>query len=278
MEKYRAGFLFVAFGALTVPLMPVQYALLKLGSPWARTLPHWYHRQVCRVFGIRVHVTGAVRRDRPVLLVSNHISWLDIIVLSAVAPMSFIARHEVEAWPMVNWFAWLQRTVYVRRRVRTASKASALNIASRLRKGECLVLFPEGTTGPGHGVLPFKSSLLAAAVELAEGADEPPVVQTATIVYTHVNGLPLNRNQRPFIAWYGDMSMASHTWRFLKMGPLDVTIHIGEPICKERFVGRKQIAAEAERIVRRSYIETLTGRPLPAPALGGEPILQRASA
>ena len=83
----RASVLLAVFLAITLPLMLVQYVLVQLGSPRARTLPHFYHKLVCRVFGIRVHLSGSVDPSKPALLVSNHVSWLDIVALSTVAPV-----------------------------------------------------------------------------------------------------------------------------------------------------------------------------------------------
>ena len=82
------------FMGLTLPLMPVQALLVRISQPAARRFPHWYHRKVCRILGIRLHIEGDVPPG-PVLLVSNHTSWLDIPVLSAVAPVSFVAKSEV---------------------------------------------------------------------------------------------------------------------------------------------------------------------------------------
>lgn len=75
--------------------MPVQALLLKTSLRYARRFPHWYHRRVCRLLGIRLHIEGQVADDTPVLIIANHTSWLDIPVLSAVAPLSFVAKKEV---------------------------------------------------------------------------------------------------------------------------------------------------------------------------------------
>ena len=95
MGAFRGGAILAAFFALTLPLMPVQALLLRIDPKRARRFPNWYHRQVCRLLGVRIHLDGEVVRDRPVLLVANHTSWLDIPVLSAVAPVSFVAKKEV---------------------------------------------------------------------------------------------------------------------------------------------------------------------------------------
>ena len=113
MGAFRGGAVLAGFFGLTVPLMPVQAALLRLSPRHARRFPHWYHRHVCRLLGIRIEIEGEVARDRPVLLVANHTSWLDIPVLSAVAPVSFVAKKEVGGWPFVASLARLQRSVFV---------------------------------------------------------------------------------------------------------------------------------------------------------------------
>ncbi len=105
----RAAAILAGFAGLTLPLMPVQAALLKASPRLARRLPHWYHRQVCRLMGIRLHVEGRIAEHAPVLVVANHVSWLDIPVISAVAPVSFVAKKEVSTWPFISTLARLQR-------------------------------------------------------------------------------------------------------------------------------------------------------------------------
>lgn len=256
------------FMGLTVPLMPVQAVLLRVSRPAARRFPHWYHRKVCRILGIRLHIEGAVAQNTPVLLVSNHTSWLDIPVLSAVAPVSFVAKAEVGRWPFVSALARLQRTVFVDRTKRVAVGETANEMADRLAQGDALVLFAEGTSTDGNRVLPFKSSLFAAAKP--SGKSSPPVVpvvvQTVTIVYSRVHGVPLGRADRPLVGWYGDMDMQSHAWELLKAGPLDVVIHIGDPVPLSDFAGRKDLAEKTEAAVREALVRTLRARP------AGEPV------
>lgn len=219
------------------------------------------------MLGIRLRVTGAVERDKPVLLVSNHVSWLDIPVLSAVAPLSFIAKSEIDGWPFINWLARLQRSVYVNRNRRTSVRSQALEIAGRLKDGECMVLFAEGTSNDGNRVLPFKSSLFAAVSDFA-GGEEAVMVQTVTLVYSRLHGLPIARHQRPLLAWYGDMDIATHAWRVLAAGPVDVEIRVDPPVSMASFKNRKDLAAYAESSIRRNFTEMLTSRPRPAPVNG----------
>ncbi len=260
----RATLILIAFFAITLPLMGVQYALLKLRPSLAKRLPHHYHRMVCRLLGLKLHITGSVHPDRPVLLVSNHVSWLDIPILSAMSPVCFVAKAEVRAWPFVSLLAKLQRSVFIDRNRRTLVKEKAGEIAERLAQGDNIVLFAEGTSSDGNRVLPFRSSLFSAASPSPYAANDnglEPVVQTVAITYTHLHGLPILRHERPFIAWYGEMDMLSHAWNVLKSGPIDVTIRIGEPIALASLRDRKELAAFSEARIRHDYIEQLTSRP-----------------
>jgi 1-acyl-sn-glycerol-3-phosphate acyltransferase len=289
----RAGLVLATFMAFTLPLMPVQALLLRTWPKGARRFPHWYHRQVVRLLGIRLTVEGNVEQGMPVLLVANHTSWLDIPVLSAVAPVSFVAKKEVDSWPFVAWLARLQRSVYVDRNRRAGVGDTATEMATRLASGDALVLFAEGTSSDGNRVLPFKTSLLAAAKPTAArqpgraaieadrrstiaggqtpGSDVPAgsvpvpaagpenaaVVQTLAIVYTHLHGVPLGRADRPHVGWYGDMEMGSHAWDLLRAGPLDVRISIGSPVPLDSFPDRKALAKHSEAEIRTKVVQVL---------------------
>ncbi len=281
MRAFRAIRILAGFFLLTVPLMPLQLAFLKFSQRHSRSLPHWYHRQVCRLLGLRFAIEGQLVSDKPVLLVANHTSWLDIPAISALAPVSFIAKKEVSRWPFVASLAKLQRTVFVDRQRRTAAASSASEIARRLYEGDTLVLFAEGTSSDGNRVLPFKTSLFAAAKpgrsglaaaagtgptsgHLAQTGAPPPLsdarVQTVTICYTHLHGIPLERAERPLVGWYGDMEMGRHAWELLKAGPLDVKIRVGPPVLLDEFADRKSLARHSEQEIRTELVRILRGR------------------
>ena len=269
MGSLRAGSILAAFVALTVPLMPVQAMLVRVAPKAARRFPNWYHTQVCRLLGLRLTIEGRVAPGRPVLLVSNHTSWLDIPVLSVVAPLSFVAKKEVGTWPFVSALARLQRTVFVDRTRRKAAGETASEIMDRLCAGDTIVLFAEGTSSDGNRVLPFKTSLFGAVKpgpRLAIAKAPEAMVQTVAVVYTHLRGIPLGRAGRPKVSWYGDMEMPPHAWDVLKMGPLDVTIRIGPPVRLDAFANRKDLALKSEREVRAAVHRILRHRP------AGEPL------
>lgn len=258
IQTLRAGTVLGAFAIFTLALIPVQWTLLKLGSRHARTFPRWYHRQVCKLFNLKVHTRGHVADERGVLIVSNHVSWLDIPALSAIAPLSFVAKKEVEDWPFVGLLAGLQRSVFVDRERKSSAHGTSNEIMDRLARGDHVVLFAEGTSSDGNRVLPFKSSLLGAAKPGKRQAEAPPLyVQTFAVAYTQLHGLPIGRALRPRVAWYGDMELLSHAWQVLKGGPIDAHVIIGEPVLLDRFADRKELTRHVESQIRHDFLHVL---------------------
>lgn len=279
MGAFRGGTILTGFFAFTVPLMAVQAAFLRLSPRLARTFPNWYHRNVCRLLGIRITIEGDLAANKPVLVVSNHTSWLDIPVLSAVAPVSFVAKKEVGGWPFVSSLARLQRSIFIDRSRRTAVGQAANEILRRLAQGDTLILFAEGTSSDGNRVLPFMTSLFAAAKPSGKTGECAPdaVVQTLSLVYTKLHGIPLGRADRPFVGWYGDMEMRSHAWRLLKAGPLDVHIRIGQPVPLAEFADRKHLARHSEAEVRENVVRILRGKPAHEPLTISVPLADTAA-
>jgi len=258
MDRLRAATIVAIFLIFTFLCMPIQWLLLKLGSRRARTFPHWYHRQVASLFGLRIRLVGTPIRDEGVLIVANHTSWADIVIFSAVMPISFVSKAEVARWPLFGTLARLQRTVFVERDRRSATREKRDEIRERLLAGDALVLFPEGTSHDGNHVLPFKSALLGAAeARLDSGAHVR--VQPVTAAFTGLHGMPMGRENRPLFAWYGDMEMAPHLWEALLAGPVDVVIQFHEPLSLD-LLDRKALAAGAERLVRTGLADALAGR------------------
>ncbi|MFO1246866.1 MAG: lysophospholipid acyltransferase family protein [Alphaproteobacteria bacterium] len=258
MARLRANLLIAAFLVFTLLCMPVQWLLLKLRARAARNFPHWYHRHVAALFGIHIKVTGKPVTGEGVLLVANHTSWADIIIFSAVMPLSFVAKSEVGTWPFFGTLARLQRTVFVERTRRSATGQVAGAINQRLAQGDALLLFPEGTSHDGNRVLPFKSALLGAAEARLTGGQHVKV-QPVSVAFTGLHGIPMGRENRPLFAWYGDMEMVPHLWEALLAGPLDVVVRFHEPLSLDR-MDRKTLAAKAQEIVQAGQSEALAGR------------------
>jgi lyso-ornithine lipid O-acyltransferase len=261
MATLRAAGITAVFLTVSLLLMPVQWLAVRLHAGWQRRLPHLYHRFICRLMGARVTVLGTPVAGG-VLLTANHSGWLDIPILSAVTPVSFIAKQEVNQWPFFGTLARLQRTVFIRRE-RSKALEDRDNIRRRLTAGDALVIFPEGTSGDGNHVKPFKSALLSAAeLALGDGADgvaRHAPVQPVSVSYVGLHGLPMGRENRPFFAWYGDMDLVSHLWEALGRGPVDVVVEFHEPLTIDEAGGRKELATAAETAVRGGLVRALSG-------------------
>ncbi len=245
----------------TLPLMLVQEIALRTGWWSDRAPPRLWHRLTLKVLGIRVHLSGAPASQRPLLIVSNHVSWTDIIVLGSITGIHFIAKSDVRGWPVMGTFARLQRSVFVERERKRTSPEQAREIAERLANGDPMVLFAEGTTGDGSRVLPFKSTLFGAA-RIALGAIEADhvLVQPVAIAYMRADGLPLDRRERGAIAWIGAVDFVPHLMSLLRRGALDVEVRFGAPIPFAADGDRKAIALTTQADVRRLLVSALRGR------------------
>lgn len=264
MQSLRAFCLLFAFLLCTFVCIPWQASAVKFGLKRRKTFPHRYHRFLCRLFGIRVTTIGKPVQGEGVLMVANHTSYFDILVLSNVARVSFVARADVVNWPLFGTLAKLQETVFVERSRRTQTGEARDQIRERLLAGDTLVLFPEGTSSDGNCVLPFKSSLMGAAeAEIgtdARGAVRHVPVQPVSVSYVGLYGIPMGRENRPLFAWYGDMELVPHLWEALKAGPIDVVVEFHPPMTVDSAGGRKALAIQTEAIVRRGQMQALAGR------------------
>ncbi len=249
------------FALYALLLVPVQLLAVRMRWRLAERLPVHFHRLALRALGVRVTVVGAPESGRPLLVAANHASWLDIVVLGALMPASFIAKAEVADWPVFGTLARLQQSIFVDRERRNRTGETARQIAARLAGGSAMVLFAEGTTSDGNVVLPFRSALVGAARHAIDTGNHAHVmVQPVAIAYTRLHGLPLGRTWRPLVAWVGEEDLPPHLLAIAREGAVDVTVSFGEAIAFDRDGDRKRVTAEAERHVRRMLSAALTGR------------------
>jgi lyso-ornithine lipid O-acyltransferase len=249
----RAGRI-AAYVGLTLPLMVVQAIFVATNSTYARRLPTAYHRLCCKILGIALQRHGSQSSHRPTLYVANHSSYFDITILGAVVEGSFVSKAEVARWPIFGWLAKLQRTVFVERADRAGAARQRDEIRRRLDAGDDLILFPEGTSNDSIHLLPFKTTLFAAA------ENEGVLVQPVSIVYQFLDGIPLGRFYRPFFAWYGDMAMAPHLWKALGMGRLTVAIAFHAPVRLKDFGSRKALSDHCRHEISLGVARLLAGR------------------
>jgi len=186
-----------------------------------RERAEWLHRW-CRVGLQRLGISVEQRGDFPCrgLVVSNHLSYLDILALSATAPCLFVAKREVRSWPIYGWMARLSGTVFVdRERAHDAHRAAG-EIEAALAEGTPVVLFPEGTSSDGSSVLPFRSPLF-----------EPAIQYRAAVTPAYVSyRLAGEGSVTEDICYWGAMTFAPHLIRLLSLEGITAVLRFGDSI------------------------------------------------
>jgi len=257
----RTAFVLTVFALVTVALIPVQWLAVALKRPLRRRIPVFYHRFVRRLLGVRVRTSGAPVTDRPLLIVANHSSWLDISIITSLAPVVFVAKSEIARWPFFGLLAKLQRTVFVERDRRQKTGAVNAQIAQRLAEGDPVLLFGEGTAGDGNRVLPFRTALIGAARDaIASAGNDRVWIQPLSIAYVSQQGIALGRHLRPRAAWYGKMKLTEHIGAIVRTGAVDVMVTWGEPVAYDGAMDRKVLARQLELAVRNATIAALQGK------------------
>lgn len=242
----RAALRLAVYLLFTFGCMPVQFWALRFRPAFAKTFPVWYHRKCLKLFGIKVEQVGAPTAQRPCLFVANHCSYLDIPVVTSLMPISFVAKAEVAGWPLFGWLAKLQQTLFIDRRLSKVGQGQSA-LAARLKAGDNLMLFPEGTSSDGTRVLPFRRALLQTALDQA--SELALAIQPVSIVCVGMEGLPADRSARQFYAWFGDMSLAPHLWAYCHLHSSVVRVTFHAPIDVSRIGSREALAEQAEAVV-----------------------------
>lgn len=264
----RAILVLALLGIITAALIPMQWLSVALQLRSRRRIPMLYHRIVCALIGVRVHRIGERIGEHPLLVVANHASWLDIPVITTLAPAVFVAKHEIASWPLFGLLAKLQRSVFVDRARRHKTGEVNAEIAQRLAEGDPVVLFGEGTSSDGNRVLPFRSALIGAARDALAAAEHTGhvYIQPLSLAYVGLQGVPMGRQFRPMAAWYGKIDLIPHLLGVLRCGGLDVVATWGKPIAYDGEIDRKAVARSLESTVRLLTSTALRGR-----AHGAEP-------
>ncbi|WP_069298956.1 lysophospholipid acyltransferase family protein [Neptunicoccus sediminis] len=199
-------------------------------------------RGVLRVIGLPVILTGTPMPYGGAV-VANHCSWLDIFTLNAVQKVLFVAKAEVQHWPLIGLIARSVGTIFIERRTSHAARHRAL-VLDYIARGHRLLFFPEGTSTDGQRVLPFRSTLFAAFME--PDVRERLWVQPVTLNYI----APAGEDPR-FYGWWGDTAFAQDLFRVLaqgRQGRVEVVFH--PPVQAATVACRKDMARLCEAAVR----------------------------
>ncbi len=228
-------------------------------------------RVACLILGLRIVQDGAPPAAGPALLVGNHVSWTDILALGAVAPVFFVARHDLVDWPGVGALARLHGTLFLERGRRRKIPVVNRAIAERMGQGGLVALFPEATTSDGSRMLRFHAAHFAAARDLLWAAPTLDAVRIApfALAYTRRRGLPLGRAGRADIAWYGETTLFPHLMQLLRDGGAECRLVFGPGMAFTRASDRKTVARAAHATVKGEFVAMIAGEPRVPLAAGG---------
>ncbi|MDB5542463.1 MAG: hypothetical protein JWQ89_4190 [Devosia sp.] len=262
----RSLFFIFCYVPFLIVFVPLQTIVSRLGLSW-NLIPRWFHWFGCTFLAMKVNVIGAPSHDRATLIVSNHISWTDIIAVGSKADVTFVAKSEIRNWFFVGFMASLQRTLYVDRKRRGDAHRASREMGKRMASGGAVLLFAEGQSDLGTHVLPFRSALIGAAQHAMQDAGAAEVmIQPLTIAYTRLQGLPVGRSDRSFIAWIKSKSIRQNIREILTGGTREVTLAFGTARPLTAGSDRKVVAREAEAEVRRMLVALNRGTALPVAA------------
>jgi 1-acyl-sn-glycerol-3-phosphate acyltransferase len=240
----------LVFGCLVILLLArlIERPLCGIHRPVTPWITVFVCRNALRIMGISYQAHGKPMLGNGVM-VANHSSWLDIFALNAAAPLYFVSKAEVAAWPGIGWLARATGTVFIERDRRKAREHTQL-FEARLLDGHRLLFFPEGTSTDGMQVLPFKSTLYGAF--FSEDLRNDISVQPVSVVYHAPTG-----EETRYYGWWGDMAFGPHLLRTLargRQGRVEIMYHAPIPVADT--ADRKTLAQRSETLVRQGH-ETL---------------------
>lgn len=201
----------------------------------------------CNAMAIRRNYINPPPDDNQFLFLGNHLGFLDILILSSMRPTLFVTSVEMRETPFLGLMCEMGGCLFVERRSRKTLVQEIGEIRKLLREGLSIAIYPEGTSGDGSRVLPFKKSLLTAATE----SGVP--LKVMVINYRKVNDEQVNHAWREYVFWYGDLQFFPALWRLLTLESLEVDLSFHEEIHVSAEHDRREVAAQAQAIVEKHY-------------------------
>lgn len=198
---------------------------------------------LCRAMGVRASMRGTMPEGRAMLCVSNHLGVLDSLVLASQMPISIVGKAELSSWPLIGWVCRTYGLLFVDRQRRTSTRVFVDEVQERLHEGVSVLVYPEGRTGWGDTVLPFKTGVFQAVA----GADE--AVLPLYLDVKAVNGKPTDGGPIPDVS-HNEKNFVQHCWHLLSLRRVDVEVCVGEPIAAAGR-HRKELAREVHAVVRK---------------------------
>jgi 1-acyl-sn-glycerol-3-phosphate acyltransferase len=231
-----------------------------------------YVRIALWLFNIKVVAKNVPPADKNFLFIGNHLGFIDIFVLASLRPSLFITSVEMKNTPLLGQFCEMGGCFFIERRSRARIHDEINQIRDGLLQGHNIVLYPEGTSGHGAHLLPFKKSLLTSAA--GTGVKIKPIV----VNYKFINGEPMSHKYREFVCWYGDQAFAPAILRLLTLKSLEAHIEFLEEIEVQSEEERREVAAKLHELMSARYEPILYPEGQVPPVLGVRPPDSRAGA
>ena len=190
----------------------------RLSPDASNLLVREWSRQMLAIMGVELVIKGTPPAHGPLLLVANHISWLDILVMNAAHPARFVSKADVKGWPLLGSLVTGAGTLYIERESRRDAMRVVHQMADALRARDVLAVFPEGTTGDGRDLLPFHANLIQAAISA-----HAPVLPVGL---SFINGHNGQRSDAPLFV--GDTTLLQSIWSTLRATGVQAVVHYGQ--------------------------------------------------
>jgi lyso-ornithine lipid O-acyltransferase len=188
------------------------------------------------------------------VIIANHVSYVDGIVLGSIFPILFVSKREVKNWPIIGQWQMLCGTIFINRQRKDLVRALIGELTAKLKHEANILLFPEGTSTDGEKMLPFQTAPLAAPLRSRS------IIVPVTITYKSIDDLPVTAANRDAVYWYGDMEFVTHFWNLLGLRSVEVLVTIQPKIECFRYpdnsAGRKKLAKDCYDRVLGRYTET----------------------
>ncbi len=208
------------------------------------TSAHWASVMIW-ILNIKVSVTSenAIDPSANYLIVSNHLSYIDVIIIASIIPTLFVAKKDVQSWPVIGWLASLGGTLFIDRTAFRGTKNSVEEIEKALLEGMNVNIFPEGTSTNGETMLPFRSSLFTAPIHTNVS------VLPISLNYEKINNASVCLLNRDIVCWYGDMTFMDHFLDVLKAESIEASLVIHRSISTACITNAKDLANRAHDVV-----------------------------
>jgi 1-acyl-sn-glycerol-3-phosphate acyltransferase len=250
----RAAALILWILLMVLPMASTRYMYMRRSH---RTVMRMLLRGALQILNIRAVAHQRPRKPRSTLFISNHASYLDVLALGAVLPVTFTPKIDIKHWPIIGPLATISGAIFIHRSAPLKSLDQQQMLQDHLFLGENISLFAEGTTSDGSRVLRFKSALFRAAKNL--DVDDPPIqVVPVAIVYTQLNHRPITTQaERDILAWHGDMELIPHLWELLKQRGARIELFFYPATTYAAFDSRKDLATHCQQVIEQGVMEAL---------------------